>query len=198
MKGLRSPQKRRAVALAEEEKSTAAAALPLETAMTALACESADSDAAVHSSDQAPDAGDSGDSNGGDESAEDEEYEEEERKDGEGSIDESGNEDDDSELDEINQDEWPSSNVTAAARDPTVEVLRRKLPYPIDPVYDADDSDEDTANKIGNVPQGVGTKDQLDEFLSLQDDRDAWRSACDDVEDKDIVLAKEELEMVNC
>ncbi|KAJ3162194.1 Ribosome biogenesis protein erb1 [Geranomyces variabilis] len=231
MKGSRSQQKRKAAALAEQEDSTTAAVSPLETALNALAGGGADSDAAVHSSDQAPDAGDSGDSDGDHESAEEEDDDEEEEEEGEEVGEEDSNdEDDDSELDEIDPDEWPSSSedseadsemddeTAAALRDPTVKVLRRKVRYPeIDPVYDADDSDEETTNTIGNVPKEwyedfphvgysidgkpimkgtEGKKDQLDEFLSLQDDPNAWRSVYDDVEDKDIVLTKEELEMV--
>ncbi|KAJ3152345.1 Ribosome biogenesis protein erb1 [Geranomyces michiganensis] len=226
-------QKRKAAHLAaaekqEDENSTVS---PLEAAITALAGGSgADSDAALHSSDQAPDAGSSAaedDSAGGED---DNEGSEEVGDSDDDNDDDDDNDEDDSELDAIDPDEWPSSSEDseadseeedgslAAARDPTVKVLRRKVPYnEIDPVYDADDSDEETTNTIGNVPKEwyedfphvgysidgkpimkgtEGKKDQLDEFLSLQDDPNAWRSVYDDVEDKDVVLTKEELEMV--
>ncbi|KAI8825959.1 NUC169 domain-containing protein, partial [Fimicolochytrium jonesii] len=91
-----------------------------------------------------------------------------------------------------------------------------KKPFPeIDPIYDADDSDEETTNTTGNVPKEwydefphVGYSidgkpimrgekgDQLDNFLSIMDDPNAWRSAYDSIEDKNVVLTKEELAII--
>ncbi|TPX66037.1 hypothetical protein SpCBS45565_g04703 [Spizellomyces sp. 'palustris'] len=99
--------------------------------------------------------------------------------------------------------------------DGTVRVLRKKPLPEIDPVYDEDTSDEETTNTVGNVPKEWydefphsgytvdGKKilkpvkgDQLDAFLSVMDDPNTWRSVYDNLEDRNIVLTKEELEMI--
>ncbi|KAI8922042.1 NUC169 domain-containing protein, partial [Powellomyces hirtus] len=158
------------------------------------------------------------------EDEDDDDDDEEDDGDLEGAEDDSS--EDSEALDEIDPDEWPSSDdqefdsddEEETFRDNSLKVLRRKVPLPeIDPVYDPDTSDEETTNTIGNVPKEwyddfphvgysidgkpimkgtEGKSDQLDEFLSLMDDPNAWRSVYDKIEDKDVVLTKEELEMV--
>ncbi|KAJ3002967.1 Ribosome biogenesis protein 1, partial [Thoreauomyces humboldtii] len=170
------------------------------------------SDGTLHSSDQGPEDSEDDD--------EDEEFE------GLGHDDDDDEEElsDDEEADDLDPDAWPSSEDEEAeeqerfTKDRSLTVLRPKKPLPeIDPVYDAETSDEETTNTIGNVPTEwyddfdhvgysidgkkimkgpEGKPDQLDEFLSLMDDPNAWRSVYDKMEGKDIVLTKEELEMV--
>lgn len=97
-----------------------------------------------------------------------------------------------------------------------LRVLRRKNPLPeIDAVYESDTSDEETVNTVGNIPMEWyedyphigydinGKKimkpaqgDDLDKFLANMDDKDAWRSVYDKMEGKDVVLNKEELEIL--
>ncbi|KAJ3181114.1 Ribosome biogenesis protein 1 [Gaertneriomyces sp. JEL0708] len=127
--------------------------------------------------------------------------------------------------DEASSDESPEEELLSSdAEDDddegkdngVVRVLRPAKPLPeIEAEYDEDTSDEETTNTIGNVPlewykdmPHIGyTKDgkrilksekgdQLDQFLSAMDDPDAWRSVYNKLEDKNIVLTKEELEMV--
>ncbi|TPX38268.1 hypothetical protein SmJEL517_g00056 [Synchytrium microbalum] len=91
----------------------------------------------------------------------------------------------------------------------------RKLLPEIDPVYESDDSDEDTINRKGNVPSEwykdyphIGydingkpiakpaSKDELDTFLNTVDNPDIWRTVYDELEGKDRLLTREDLEII--
>ncbi|KAJ3273502.1 Ribosome biogenesis protein erb1 [Terramyces sp. JEL0728] len=107
------------------------------------------------------------------------------------------------------------SDVYEEFEEKRVRVLRKKQLPEIDPVYDSDTSDEENYNTVGNIPMEWydeyphigydvnGNKimrpaqgDDLDKFLSTMDDKNAWRSVYDKLEGKNIVLNKEELEML--
>ncbi|KAJ3348631.1 Ribosome biogenesis protein erb1 [Kappamyces sp. JEL0680] len=96
-----------------------------------------------------------------------------------------------------------------------VRVLRKKALPAIEADYASDSSDEETYNTIGNVPlewyddyphigyDVSGKKimrpaqgDDLDKFLASMDDPNAWRSVHDKLHGTDIVLSKQELEML--
>lgn len=102
-----------------------------------------------------------------------------------------------------------------AAEDVRLSVYRKQGLQKIDPDYASDSSDEETENTIGNVPiewyndyphigyTVNGTKimrpakgDDLDKFLNLMDNKDAWKTVHDKLEGKDVVLSKEELQML--
>ncbi|KAJ3260770.1 Ribosome biogenesis protein erb1 [Boothiomyces macroporosus] len=108
-----------------------------------------------------------------------------------------------------------ASDIYEDFEEKRVRVLRRKQLPEIDPVYDSDTSDEELHNTVGNIPMEWyndyphigydvnGNKimrpaqgDDLDKFLSTMDDKNAWRSVYDKLEGKNIVLNKEELEML--
>jgi ribosome biogenesis protein ERB1 len=95
------------------------------------------------------------------------------------------------------------------------KVFRKQQLPDIEPVYDSDSSEEEFHNTVGNVPMTWyddfphigydihGKKimkpaqgDELDKFLKSLDDKNAWRSVYDRLDGKDIVLNKEELEML--
>ncbi|TPX50523.1 hypothetical protein SeLEV6574_g00839 [Synchytrium endobioticum] len=90
-----------------------------------------------------------------------------------------------------------------------------KLLPEIDPSYDSDTSDEDTVNRKGNVPSEwykdhphIGydiegrpipkpaTKDELDSFLNSLDNPETWRTVYDELEGKERVLTKEDLDII--
>lgn len=96
-----------------------------------------------------------------------------------------------------------------------IRLIRKKTLPEIEPEYNEDTSDEETNNTVGNVPMEwydeyphigydvSGQKimkpakgDELDKFLSLMDDKDAWKTVYDKLEGKDVLLSKEELKML--
>ncbi|KAJ3298725.1 Ribosome biogenesis protein 1 [Borealophlyctis nickersoniae] len=167
------------------------------------------SDGDIHSEDEDEDEEEDGEEEDGEDgsagSPEDEEDDEE--------FASSGDDDEDEEDEFGLSDDSDSPN---RGESKAVRVLRKKPLPEIDPVYESDDSDEETINTTGNVPREwyedfphigydvegkkimKGSKgDKLDAFLSAMDDPNAWRSVYDALEDKDVVLSAEDLELLN-
>ncbi|KAI9030437.1 ribosome biogenesis protein BOP1 [Hyaloraphidium curvatum] len=85
----------------------------------------------------------------------------------------------------------------------------------IEPIYESDTSDEETGNTVGNIPlewyadyphigytvdgkkiMRPATGDALDKFLDQMDDPKSWRTFHDPYEGKDVVLTREELDLI--
>jgi ribosome biogenesis protein ERB1 len=95
-----------------------------------------------------------------------------------------------------------------------IQVLRKKAAPEIVADYSSDSSDEEYLNTVGNINMEwyndyphIGydingekitkevAKDRLDEFLNSMN-KDTWKSVYDKLEGKDILLSKEDLELL--
>jgi ribosome biogenesis protein ERB1 len=109
----------------------------------------------------------------------------------------------------------PSFNAELDPSLDTFKVFRKPALPPIEADYASDSSDESVINTVGNVPLEWyndyphigydidGKKilkpakgDELEEFLASMDDPESLRTVYDDVEKKDVVLTKEQAEMM--
>lgn len=99
--------------------------------------------------------------------------------------------------------------------EPIFVIRNEDQPPQIDPIYDSDSTVDDPTNTVGNIPlhwydnfphigySVDGQKimrpakgDDLDKFLAQMDDPNAWKTIHDKLEGKDVVLNKEELQML--